>query len=73
MREWKPIEDAPKDGTVIILLKKTEVTAGLWDSEDDKYPWTFLDNGVDIGNVNGWKDGKHGPTHWMPLPPPPKA
>ena len=61
---WRPIETAPKDGTVFIApsIDGKNVTVGSWskfyDCWDDRL----------VGHLNGhWK-----PTHWMPLPPPPE-
>jgi hypothetical protein len=64
---WQPIETAPKDGTVI----------NVW-AEDIRFPAVFwTDHDIEWWHVT---DGKHGPwplrgpspTHWMPLPDPPK-
>ena len=67
--EWKTIESAPNDRTLMLLWVKTR-----WGKMADALPLT------------GW--GEHGywycvnadeavhqvkPTHWMPLPPPPKG
>lgn len=72
MSEWQPIETAPKDGTDILL---------------GYYPtWPGLDLGKGSCEVAFWHgikntwcgrvllnaDGHFSPTHWMPLPPPPK-
>lgn len=73
MSEWKPIETAPKDGTEILLLEYL--------SEDD---YGSVDRGcwgfVETSDYNGEKIydwlSNYGhieePTHWMPLPEPPK-
>jgi hypothetical protein len=61
---WRPIETAPKDGTRILLGCNAEVDAGrYWRSENQRNPrerWVW----------NGWP--KYQPTHWKPLPDPPK-
>lgn len=54
---WQPIETAPKDGKRILLSSASGcMSVGEW-------------------SMDGWACGFHllwfGPTHWMPLPPPP--
>lgn len=69
---WRPIETAPKDGTVVLLLCKYE-----WASDVHR-------NGICVGffgPANRWDMAITGnylqsleidPTHWMPLPTPPE-
>jgi len=61
---WKPISSAPRDGTDILIYD-----AGTGSYEVSSY-WTDTPRYWD-GN---WGDGEyeHTPTHWMPLPEPPK-
>lgn len=69
--EWQPIETAPKDGTEIIAFGFSRGDYGY----DDEYTWT----GVRWGR-QGWATTKptgryfigFAPTHWTPLPEPPK-
>lgn len=65
---WKPIETAPKDGTEVLLYWPLE---GLGD----------LHSKIKIGSWHndawGWQDRfcrsyTDAPTHWQPLPGPPK-
>lgn len=71
--EWQPIETSPKDGTKILLygkygwmiyekskVTKTGILVGYFDDEQ----WVTVTD-------NPYEDIMH-PTHWMPLPPPPK-
>lgn len=55
---WQPIESAPKDKTQILVWDNACIIA---------YYETALD---------GWRDAQEmfplEPTHWMPLPEPPK-
>jgi hypothetical protein len=66
--EWQPIETAPKDGTLVLLFIEDFhyvtvawfcIATGLWPSND-----AFNDDREPC-NVGL-------PTHWMPLPAPPK-
>jgi len=61
---WQPIETAPKDGTVILTLRKNgRIAPAVW------YDNPFGDKNTVIDNSSGkwWTV-----THWMPLPEPPK-
>jgi hypothetical protein len=67
---WQPIETAPKDADVI-LTDGRRVSQGGWLSE--------IDQGADYEGMGGcppagwWSvEGIDEPTHWMPLPSPPK-
>ena len=79
MSEWQPIDTAPKDGTIVL---------GYFDNDDETFFMShimWVKNGEMVcgGNEN---DGLVGPqkwfsllsrrgvepTHWMPLPAPPK-
>lgn len=64
-RQWQPIETAPRDGKPILLGHEHAVFSGYWHQR-----------------YQGWTDGScdqfgdfwiaH-PTHWIPLPAPPKG
>ncbi len=58
---WMPIASAPKDGTKILLCKKSLIADGFsvkYKGRDDYYfAWPYI-------NAD--------PTHWMPLPAAPK-
>ena len=74
---WQPIETAPKDGTRIILGKAAGYVmawagSGYWFNREPcpHHP------PCKPGTHTGWTDGLDTyatPTHWMPLPPPPKT
>lgn len=71
-KEWQPIETAPKDGTPFLGWcpqapgsMKDEICALSFDpNADGRIPWCVA--GVEERLT--WSE----PTHWMPLPPPPK-
>lgn len=79
--KWQPIETAPRDGTVI-LLTAIEDDGSLF--EIHPMQWAHIQrNGFFPGKVGMWTapggeytwnghPGVDGPTHWMPLPPPPQ-
>ena len=61
--EWQPIETAPVEIQILMLFKFEtclHVESGYLD-EEDRLHW--LDNGETL-SIH--------PTHWMPLPTPPK-
>jgi hypothetical protein len=78
--EWQPISTAPKDGTEIIGMYvhiETQVVHNVfWMGEDDTDEhgnadigwWTYEYGEVGRLKLDGWMT----PTHWMPLPEPPK-
>jgi len=67
--EWKPIETAPKDGTDILVCVTHNLSADEWETMqwvDWQVPgmeWPVFTDRIDI---------PFQPTHWMPLPAPPK-
>lgn len=85
MAEWQPIETAPKD-VRILLFRSGEQFVGSWMgmpwntwgvcSQRIPGQWEAF---TDVGrHAIGFENGSEhvyweGPTHWMPLPPPPSA
>jgi hypothetical protein len=67
---WRPIESAPRDGTVVILLDGELAICGMFFlvNDHDRHPWKFLDPQLDD---DGFINGTYSPTHWQPLPAPP--
>lgn len=63
MSEWKPIESAPKDGTMVLLGNAVHAwrTAGGWREAHQDW-WDSRDE----------EGCEFPPTHWMPLPDPPQ-
>jgi hypothetical protein len=76
MGEWKPIESAPKDGTrILVFFGAMGVHAVAWTepSYADWEIWCVDDNKHGPYALRGYNDtGPRAPTHWMPLPAPPK-
>ena len=66
MKGWQPIESAPKDGTRILLGWKLQeaVIVARWVAPDTRgdLVWELDEDGSYV----------KAPTHWMPLPEPPK-
>ena len=73
--EWQPIETAPKD-RIVLLYRPTahdwgKVTPGKWDAQPHhKKPAPYWDMWIKIGGK--YESRLWEPTHWMPLPEPPK-
>lgn len=67
---WQPIETAPWDGTTVDLwseLSGTRETDARWTgSRWVRLGWNEMNDGPGVEEV-------YHPTHWMPLPDPPKA
>ncbi len=69
MREWMPIESAPKDNEPVLVCGDPRDTAS--------YPTVYIAFRTDATKAIYWRmNGDEGyecrPTHWMPLPEPPK-
>jgi len=66
-QEWQPIETAPKDGTEFLAwYPPDDGDDGFFDIAD----WIEMPKFV---NADSWTRGGLDPTHWMPLPEPPRA
>jgi hypothetical protein len=63
---WESIETAPKNGSSVLTHDGKDVFQARWCEEfgDWLYPLSDM-----TGNSIG---GRSNPTHWMPLPEPPK-
>lgn len=68
---WQPIETAPKDGTAVLLYYGEDYyvmegrcfpTKASFQGRGSPYKWV---SAVDMGDLQ--------PTHWVPLPLPPKG
>lgn len=67
MAEWMPIETAPRDGTVFLGYRRGRYAECCRVQRDDGEMWQF---GGESGFHEHWPHIR--PTHWMPLPEPPK-
>ena len=72
MSEWQPIETAPKDGTPVLVAQPRDKHGWWIDVAENFYE---VDEHLDA--TDKWLGREsHSvscrPTHWMPLPEPPK-
>lgn len=81
--DWLPIDSAPKDGTRILLCQAIDADghAIVWGDDDQESGQCFVQVAAWWGDEDGWvvycslpsEPRLHfEPTHWMPLPNPPK-
>ena len=67
--QWKPIETAPNDGRHILLFWNGEQEIGWYNQIKGKW-----DSWEDVcGCPAAHEEDYPDPTHWMPLPTPPKG
>ena len=59
MSEWQPIETAPKETTVLLVDKNDNLYVGYYIRRQSRW----------VSMPCEWRIY---PTHWMPLPAPPK-
>ncbi len=82
--DWQPIETAPKDGTVVDVWIDSSRYSDCWFGrpthmcgEAGKYCdcCPTYDGWCDIFGYLTGEDGRktESPSHWMPLPPPPRS
>jgi hypothetical protein len=65
--EWRPIETAPRDGTLLRTLHPKlapKVRVGFWRRKAGRWGYE---------RSNNMSEPRNQPTHWMPLPEPPLA
>lgn len=72
---WQPIETAPRDGTPILVYSPghdqsdpTNIIVAKFEDYEGETWWAFCENV--LADIAGQVDPE--PTHWMPLPEPPK-
>lgn len=70
MNDWQPIETAPKDGSRILGAWQDVMSVYHWDTQSfHTRPNPYWAR--DFHPV--YYDRSQQPTHWMPLPDPPRA
>jgi hypothetical protein len=73
--EWQPIETAPKDGTrILAVVQGFRPAVAYW--QNNRGVFDFID-AEDMPSPEAWdeylrNEPEWTPTHWMPLPEPPK-
>lgn len=80
--KWRPIAEAPKDGTSILV---TRLGADIGPDPMEITKWCIMEECPRFEHVEGdlyrkiavepsmfWDGNGHRATHWMPLPPPPE-
>lgn len=78
---WRDIESAPKDGTPILAFAPMATEPAIarwfkWDAADQGWITELIDGGPwkdDHHFAEYWAETSYEPTHWMPLPAPPKG
>lgn len=74
--EWRPIETAPRDGTHILMYSADAMLPRMFLAFWSLYPSEYMQaNGIDGEWSYTWEaqEVEVEPTHWMPLPEPPKT
>lgn len=72
MRDWQPIETAPRDGRRLLLAvivpgfesEGKKVAIGAYDSHWTGQCWVWENSRIRVGTV---------PSEWQPMPEPPTA
>jgi len=76
--DWRPIEEAPTDGTFVLLWGPTDDGSPFADDTyanghlPSGYAVAFFDDRDDSWIDNCLEDIWPYPTHWQPLPEPPE-
>lgn len=73
--QWQPIETAPRDGTAFRAYAPSLVDADFnpWGSVEAVYEGDRIIGAVWNGQSDIWNTLPIEPTHWMPLPSPPRS
>jgi hypothetical protein len=68
MSEWKPIETAPENQSVLLLLRDGRMTVASMERHETYVRWILTESGDNATDDDLFED----PTHWMELPELPK-
>jgi hypothetical protein len=76
MSDWQPIKTAPKDGTRVLLVWEYGLVLAHW-TDDAAFKQCAFGPGWEVDRSEGdcwyaFSLRPDQPTHWMPLPEPPK-
>ena len=81
--QWQPIETAPKNGDELIGFRPDQgVFVSRWATMEEVIDKDANGDPIDDFDPDyetwwhdhwGWMEDELSPTHWMPLPPPPKG
>lgn len=78
MAEWQPIVTAPKDGKAVLLgYFRTNLDGSIYQEGGEPIVARWIERSRE---KSGWattrerlnSEGPFSPTHWMPLPDPPR-
>jgi hypothetical protein len=73
--QWQPIETAPKDGTVILINNPNKYGPNKKPYKYQVLMAWYYTRKYEQGTIEYWDTFNNchpKPTHWMPLPEPPK-
>lgn len=74
--EWRPMFSAPRDGTVILVWRCSEIQMVKW-ADNGCNEWWSKPDGEHISRFDKHDSGEpeewEKPTFWMPLPKPPSS
>jgi hypothetical protein len=72
--DWQPIETAPKDGTEVLLVRNGSFRQiGSWRKPCQQADGYRVNDGEPCWVGYSAEKRVPEPTHWMPLPEPPKG
>jgi hypothetical protein len=66
LKDWQPIESAPKDGTIVLIWieARSWMLPAYWGRDNEINPPGWIGGHCRVMHIDQ-------PTHWMPMPYPP--